>query len=98
MLPLFEEAGPISLRIARERGISPPPIEGPVNPDVVARQILACIGKPVAEVYTHSGLKEFVVLSAQHREQAERHQLPGALAEREVYERLKRDGSARSGR
>ena len=93
MLPLFSESGPIIKKIAAERGISLPHIEGVVTPDVVARKILDCIYHPVAEVYTHNGSREFVVLSAQEREKAERHQLPVVLGERQVYARL-RTGNA----
>ena len=89
MLPLFAEAGPIAKAIARDRGITLPEIEGVLPVDVVAKKILACLSYPVAEVYTHGGSKEFAVLAAQNREEAEHRYLPIALAERQVYERLK---------
>jgi len=89
MLPLFSESGPIIKKIAAERGISLPPIEGVKTTDVVVQKILECIYHPVAEVYTHKGSREFVVLSAQEREGAEQHQLPVVLGERQVYTRLK---------
>jgi short-subunit dehydrogenase len=86
---LFSEAGPVIKRIAAERGISLPRIEGVLSADAVAEQIRACIETPVAEVFTHKGSHEFSALAARNREQAERHQLPVALGERYVYERLK---------
>jgi short-subunit dehydrogenase len=90
MLPLFAESGPIIKKIAAERGISLPAIEGVITADVVAQKIIECIYHPAAEVYTHRGSKEFVLLSTHDREKAERQQLPIVLGERAVYERLKR--------
>ena len=90
MLPFFSESGPIIKRIAAERGISLPAIEGVISAERVAARILDCIKSPVAEVYTQKGSHEFVILAAQDREQAERHQLPVVLGERVVYDRLKR--------
>ncbi len=89
MLPLFSESGPIIKRIAAERGISLPPIEGVIPAERVAAKILDCINTPVAEVYTQQGAHEFVILAAQDREKAERHQLPIVLGERVAYDRLK---------
>jgi hypothetical protein len=89
MLPFFSKSGPIIKKISEERGLGLVPIEGVLPVDVVAQKILACLYHPVAEVYTHRGSKEFVVLSAEDREKAERYQLPVALGEREVYERMK---------
>jgi short-subunit dehydrogenase len=89
IIRLFSEAGPIIRRIAAERGISLPKIEGVLSSDVVAEQIRACIQNPVAELFTHKGSREFAAFAAQNREQSERQQLPGALGERYVYERLK---------
>lgn len=89
MLPLFSESGPFIKQIAAERGISLPPIEGVIAPEVVAEKILECIYHPVAELYTHRGSKEFVELAARDREAAERHQLPVVLGERIVYEKVK---------
>ncbi|MCK5573163.1 MAG: SDR family oxidoreductase [Bacteroidetes bacterium] len=89
IIRLFSEAGPIIKRIAAQRGISLPRIEGVLSADVVAEQIRACIENPVAELFTHKGSQEFTALAAQNREQTERQQLPVALGERSVYERLK---------
>ena len=89
MLPLFAEAGLIAKEIARERGIPLPDIEGVLAPNAIAEKILECLHHPVAEVYTHRGAREFALLAAQNREEAERRYLPIALAERQVYERLK---------
>jgi len=89
MLPFFSQSGPIIKRISEERGTGMVPIEGVLPPEVVAEKILACLYHPVAEVYTHRGSKEFVVLSSEEREKAERYQAPVALGEREVYERMK---------
>jgi len=91
MLPFFSESGPIIKRIAAERRISLPPIEGLISPEKVAQKILDCIKKPVAEVYTQAGAKEFVILAAQNREEAERHLLPVVLGERAVYDRIKQN-------
>ena len=90
MLPMFSESAPIIKRIAEERGVRLPPIEGVMTPENVAQQILACIYTPVAEVYTHKGAKEFSILAAQDREEAEKHQIPVVLGERELYEKMKR--------
>lgn len=87
MLPFFSESGPAIKRIAAERGITLPQIEGVKHPDEIAESILDCICNPVAEVYTHRGAKEFAVLALQEREKAELHQLPVVLGEREVYEK-----------
>jgi hypothetical protein len=57
--------------------------------DEVAGQIVQCIYHPVAELFTHKGSVEFLRLIAENREEAEKHQLPVVLGEREVYERLK---------
>jgi short-subunit dehydrogenase len=92
MLPLFSESAPIIKKIAAERRISLPPIEGVLPPDIVAKRILDCIYHPVAEVYTHRGSKDFAVLAAREREEAEQHQFPVVLGEREVYERIKKKG------
>ncbi len=89
MLPLFSASGPIAKRIAAERGIELPPMEGVIPPERVAQAILECIHSPVAEVYTQRGAHAFVVRSAQQREDAERSQIPVALAERSVYEKMK---------
>ena len=94
ILPLFSQAGPIIKRIAGERNISLPSIEGVKTAEEVAEQIAACLFHPVAELYTHAGSREFVVLSAQEREQAEHHQLPVVLGEREVYIRLHREDAS----
>lgn len=90
ILALFSESGPEVKRIAAERGAKPPPIEGVISAEAVAEAIAACIHAPAAEVYTHAGSREFVVMSAQSREEAERYQIPVALGERAAYERLKR--------
>lgn len=89
MLPLFSESGPIIKKIAAQRGVSLPPIEGLLPPEAVAEKIVECMRHPVAEVYTHKGAREFVILAAGHREKAEAHQLPVALGERQVYDKVK---------
>jgi short-subunit dehydrogenase len=93
MLPLLSESGPIVKRIAAERGISLPSIEGVKTAHDIAESILECIRNPVPEVFTHKGAKEFVVLAARDRLEAERHQLPVVLGERQVYERLRKEKS-----
>jgi short-subunit dehydrogenase len=89
MLPMFSESGPLIKRIAKERGILLPNIEGVISAEVVARKILECIEHPVAEVYTHEGAKEFVELATKNREEAERYQLPVVLGERDIYEKMR---------
>lgn len=91
ILPLFSQAGPKIKEIARQRAIALPPIEGVKDPREVAAAIIDCIYHPVAELYTHAGSREFVVLSAKERERAEHAQLPAVLGEREVYQRLRRE-------
>ncbi len=93
MLPMFSESGPIIKKIAAERNVSLPPIEGVKSAEEVARMVVECLHNPIAEVYTHAGSKEFAVLAAQDLESAEQQQLPVVLGEREVYERLKNGGS-----
>jgi short-subunit dehydrogenase len=90
MKPLFSESGPIVKKIAAERGMELPKIEGVIPPERVAEAILECIRKPVADVYTHAGSREYALLAAANREEAERMQLPIVLGEREIYERLQR--------
>jgi len=90
MLPLFKESGPIIKQIAAEQGAELPPIEGIVPADRVARAVVECLKRPVAEVYVHEGSHAFVLLSAENREAAEKYQLPVVMGEREAYERMKR--------
>jgi short-subunit dehydrogenase len=89
MAPMFSESGPLTQKIAAKRGISLPEIEGPLPPEEVSERILACIQNPVPELFTHSGSQEFAILAARDRKEAEEQQLPAALAERYIYERLK---------
>lgn len=89
MLSMFSEAGPMIKHIAAERSVPLPPIEGVKSAEDVARKILECIYHPVAEVYTHTGSREFNVLAAEDLERAEQHQIPIVLGEREVYNRIK---------
>ncbi len=89
MLPFFSASGPVIKRLASERDISLPAIEGVIPADEVARQIVECIYHPVAELFTHKGSSEFIRLLAEDRAEAEKHQIPVVLGEREVYERLK---------
>ena len=65
------------------------PVEGVLNPaDEVAAKIVECIERPVAEVYTHSGSREFVELAARDREGAEKMLLAVVLGEREIYGKI----------
>ncbi len=89
MLPFFSASGPVIKRLASERGISLPAIEGALPADEVARQIVKCIYNPVAELFTHKGSEEYLRLIAEDRTEAEKHQIPVVLGEREAYERLK---------
>lgn len=86
---IFSASGPIVKRIAAERGIALPAIEGVISPERVAEKIVECVYHPVPEVYTHAGSEAYVVLAAERRGEAERHQLPVVLGEREVYEKIK---------
>jgi uncharacterized protein len=88
---MFSRAGPAIKKISQERGITLPSIEGVMTAESVAEKILACIHRPVAEVYTHRGSQEFAVLACQDLEQAEHHQLPVVLGERTVYRSLRHD-------
>jgi short-subunit dehydrogenase len=89
MLEFFSASGPAIKRLASERGISLPAIEGVLPAEDVAAQIVKCIYNPVAELFTHKGSAEFLRLIAENREEAEKHQIPVVLGERAVYERLK---------
>lgn len=90
MLQFFSASGPVIKRLASERGISLPAIEGVLPAEDVAAQIVKCIYNPVAELFTHKGSGEFLRLVAEDREEAENHQLPVVLGEREVYNRLRK--------
>jgi len=90
MLPFFSASGPVIKRLASERNVSLPAIEGVKPADDVAGQIVRCIYNPVAELFTHSGSAEFLRLIAEDRSEAEKHQIPVILGEREVYDRLKK--------
>jgi short-subunit dehydrogenase len=85
MLPLLSAAGPVVKRLAVAMGIPLPEIEGAVSPERVAEDVLGCILHPVPELFTHRGSREFAVLAATNRLEAERRQLPVTLGEREVY-------------
>lgn len=89
MKEMFSASGPEVKRIAREKKIELPTIEGVLPPDVIAKKILDCIYHPATEVFTHRGAREFAELAAMRREEAELRQLPIVLGEREVYERIK---------
>jgi len=89
MLPLLSQSGPIVKRIAAERNVSLPAIEGVMSPDGVAVAIRDCILNPVAEVFTHRGSKEFAELAFLDRERAEEMQAPIVEGEREVYMKLR---------
>jgi short-subunit dehydrogenase len=89
MKALFSASAPAVKRIAGERGIALPAMEGAIPPENVATAIVECIRHPVPEVYTHRGSFEFALLAARDRKAAEHHQLPVVLGEREVYERLR---------
>jgi NAD(P)-dependent dehydrogenase (short-subunit alcohol dehydrogenase family) len=90
MLPFFSESGPLIKAIAKERGTGLVPIEGVMPASRVAGKILDCILNPVPEVYTHEGSMEFVRLAASDRGKAESYQIPVALGERMVYEKIKK--------
>lgn len=89
MKPLFSESGPIVKRIVAERGLTLPKIEGIIPPERVAEAVLACIENPTADAYTHEGSREYALLAASNREEAEKMQLPIVLAEREVYDKIR---------
>jgi short-subunit dehydrogenase len=89
MLSFFSASGPVIKRLALERGIALPAIEGAMSADEVAGQIVKCIYHPVAELFTHKGSEEFLRLLAEDRAEAEKHQTPVVLGERAAYERLK---------
>jgi short-subunit dehydrogenase len=97
MRELFSKSGPVAKKIAAERGITLPGIEGVKSPDAVAEQILECIRHPVPEVFTHSGSKEMVMRAAEGIEQVELQQLPIVLGEREIYSQIKGDRSSAGG-
>ena len=88
MLPMFVRSAPIAGHIAAERKIAQPEIEGVIPPERVATAIRDCLLHPQAEVYTHSGSRNFALLSVGDPEEAERRQTPMALAERSLYPQL----------
>ena len=85
MLSLLSASGPAVKRIAAEKNILLPDIEGLIPPERVAEAIRECILHPVPEVFTHRGSREFAALAATNLLEAERRQLPVVLGEREVY-------------
>ena len=85
---LFSKAAPIISRIAQERGIQLPAVEGVLSAEAVAEKILECLYHPTAEVFTHRGSREFALLAAENPEEAERRQLPAVLGEREAFQTL----------
>jgi short-subunit dehydrogenase len=85
---MFSAAGPHIKRIAAERELPLPDIEGVLPPEAIADRILDCMRHPVAEVYTHRGEREFVELAARDREEAEGFQRAVVLGERAVYDTL----------
>ena len=89
MRSMFSGSGKEIKRIAAERGIPLPDIEGLKSSEEVASSIVECIRHPVAEVFTHRGSMEFVLAATRDREAAEHRQLPIVLGEREVYHRLR---------
>jgi short-subunit dehydrogenase len=90
MLPMFQQSGPIAARIAAERAIVPPEMEGVMPPQRVADAIYECILHPIPEVFTHAGTRDFARLTATDPEQAEHLRLPSALAERSLYATLRK--------
>ncbi len=88
MMPLFSESGPVIKRIAEEKKIPLPAIEGVKTPGEIAQQMVDCILHPTPELYTHKGSKEFALLAAEDRAKSEQQQLPIVLGERQVYERV----------
>jgi len=88
MLPFFSASGPVIKRIAAERGISLPPVEGVLPADRVADSIIRCLENPVPEVFVQAGSEEFVRALATDRSRTERHLLPVFLGERSVYEEM----------
>jgi hypothetical protein len=93
---MFSAAGPHIKRIAAERALPLPEIEGVLPPEAIAEHMLECMLHPVAEVYTHRGEREFVELAARDREAAEEHQRAVVLGERAVYDALVQDGAHRT--
>jgi short-subunit dehydrogenase len=93
---MFSAAGPHIKRIAAERALPLPEIEGVLPPEAIAERMLECMLHPVAEVYTHRGEREFVELAARDREAAEEHQRAVVLGERAVYDALVQDGAHRT--
>jgi short-subunit dehydrogenase len=87
---LFSKAGPIIRRIAEERGIPLPAVEGVLSAEAIAEKIVECLYHPTAEVFTHRGSREFALLAAENREEAERRQLPVVLGEREAFHALRK--------
>lgn len=88
MLAFFSRSGPAIKRIAAERHLPLPAIEGVQTPERVAEQILECLRNPVAEVFTHRGTHELVIDAARSRENVEHQYLAVALGEREAYEEM----------
>jgi short-subunit dehydrogenase len=87
MMPLFA-ARPLAERLAREQGIRLPSLEGTISAGAAAERILQCVGRPVPELFTHRGSYEYCLEAAEDRAAAEKRQIPMALAERAVYEKL----------
>lgn len=87
---LFSTSRPAIKRIAAERGISLPDIEGVMSAEDVAEAIVASLDSSEAEIYTHRGSREYVRLSASDPDRAEEMLRPIAEGELEAYRALTR--------
>lgn len=94
MLSFFSRSGAAIKRIAAERHLPLPSLEGVQTVERVAEQIRDCLRAPTAELYTHRGTLELVAKAAASLEDLEREYLAVVLGEREAYEAMKLDGPA----
>lgn len=91
MLELFTYERERGVEIAREQGIEPAPPFPLLSADEIAASILDGIARPVPELYTHPGARELALLAETDPQAFERTQAPFWAANREGYERMKKE-------
>jgi NAD(P)-dependent dehydrogenase (short-subunit alcohol dehydrogenase family) len=89
MLELFAYEKERGTAIANERGIGLPAPLPLLSAEEVAHTIADAIEHPVAELYTHPGLKEFIARAETEPDAFEREQTPFWVANREFVEKEK---------
>lgn len=87
MIELFDYERERGNQLAQQMNRELPPAIPLLTPDEVADKIATSIGDPTPELYTHPGLREWVMEYETNQESAEQKLEPFWLANREGYER-----------